>query len=283
MHAHFRPAEHGAQDRESTLHRVRFGCTMHCGCGADARDRRDLNTMSEYRQASGDDAGAPAIRRAVRMTGIRWKIARARRALVGMGMLALAACAADGPAPDPLPADTARPPASMAADSAAHAPPDETQAEPAELSGAAWTAGDTRESRTVSGAALLRDMRTARHDGFDRIVFDFGPADVPSYRISYVDRPVRQCGSGDTVPLAGDGWLAIVLEPANAHTEEGVATIRERERAPGLPTLLELKMTCDFEAMVEVVAGVTAPEPYRAFVLRDPNRLVVDIRHDGRE
>lgn len=162
------------------------------------------------------------------------------------------------------------------------APPareDESESAPAAVAGAAWTAGDTHAERTVRGAALLRGMRTARHEGFDRIVLDFGADDVPTYSISYVDRPVRQCGSGNTVPLAGDAWLALTVQPANAHTDEGAPTVRERERAPRLPSLLELKMTCDFEAVVEVVAGVASPERYRAFVLETPNRLVVDIRH----
>jgi hypothetical protein len=158
---------------------------------------------------------------------------------------------------------------------------DEQQPDPRPVAGAGWTAGDTRIDREITGAALLREMRTARHPDFDRIVLDFGADAVPPYRISYIDRPVRQCGSGDTVPFAGDAWLSIVAEPANAHTEQGAPTVTPRERAPGLPSLLEVKLICDFEAVVEIVAGVRSPEQYRAFVLRSPNRLVVDIRHPG--
>lgn len=158
---------------------------------------------------------------------------------------------------------------------------DEQQSDPRAVTGAGWTAGDTRIDRPITGAALVREMRTARHPDFDRIVLDFGADAVPPYRISYIDRPVRQCGSGDTVPFAGDAWLSIVVEPANAHTEQGAPTVVPRERAPGLPSLLEVKVICDFEAVVEIVAGVRSPEQYRAFVLGSPNRLVVDIRHPG--
>ena len=149
----------------------------------------------------------------------------------------------------------------------------------ADVLGAEWTAGDTSEQRAVDGAALLGAIRVARHDGFDRIVLDFGSDPVPSYRIRYVDRPVRQCGSGDAVELAGDGWLSITAEPANAHTEAGEATALPRHREPRLPVVLELRMICDFEAQVEVVAGVASPERYRSFVLKQPNRLVVDVQH----
>jgi hypothetical protein len=159
------------------------------------------------------------------------------------------------------------------------APADERADGPGAVMGAEWTAGDTNVERSVEGAALLRAVRTAGHDGFDRIVLDFGNDAVPGYRIAYIDRPVRQCGSGNEVPFAGDAWLSIAAEPAAAHTEAGEPTVRERERAPGLPVLLELKLICDFEAQVEVVAGVASPGRYRAFVLDSPGRLVIDIMH----
>lgn len=213
----------------------------------------------------------------------RWRVPHMAILVLGL----LAGCAAD-PEPDPAPAtpapaaDTGDPaspatPAALSPDTTQ--PADERQDTPATVVGAEWTAGDTNEERPVTGVSVLRAMRTARHEQFDRIVLDFGPDPVPGYRIAYIDRPVRQCGSGHTVPLAGDGWLSITAEPAHAHTEEGQPTVSERERAPGLPVLLELKMICDYEAIVEVVAGVASPERYRAFVLPSPNRLVVDIRH----
>jgi hypothetical protein len=149
---------------------------------------------------------------------------------------------------------------------------------PADTAGA-WTIGPTRVEREPTAVATLVAVRTARNDGFDRVVLDFGRGPVPSYRIAYIDRPVRQCGSGDPVPVAGDGWLSIEVEPARAHTEEGQATIDDRRRSPDLPVLAALVLTCDFEAQVEWVAGVRSPEPYRVLELGDPSRLVVDIRH----
>jgi hypothetical protein len=160
-------------------------------------------------------------------------------------------------------------------------PGDERQDEPGAVAGADWTAADTNVEHPRAGAALLRDVRTARHEGFDRMVLDFGDDDVPGYRVSYIDRPVRQCGSGDVVPLEGDAWLSVAAQPANAHTEEGQPTIHSRERTPRLPALIVLKMVCDFEAIVEIVAGVASPERYRVFVLSSPNRLVIDIAHPG--
>src|SRR5690606_40460443 len=63
-------------------------------------------------------------------------------------------------------------------------------------------------------------------------VFEFPGNGLPGYHIGYIDRPVRQCGSGEVVELAGDGWLEIRMEPAQAHDEQGRATVTERALAP---------------------------------------------------
>lgn len=186
-------------------------------------------------------------------------------------MLLIACTSGDGRTADAPVADTV----AAVPDTPAAAPDTAT---PAAEDGA-WVAGDTSVRRDFPGATLLASVRTARHDGFDRIVLDFGDSPLPSYRIGYVDEPVRQCGSGEEVELAGSARLSVTLSPANAHTEAGEPTVREREQAPGLPVLLELKIICDFEAQVEVVAGVVAPNEYRVMELESPNRLVIDIRH----
>lgn len=142
-----------------------------------------------------------------------------------------------------------------------------------------WTAGVTDVRNDEAVPERLVDVRAAAHDGFDRIVFAFSGADVPGYHVEYVDQPVRACGSGETVPLVGDGFLEIRLYPTAAHDEAGNVTVAAREQVPDLPVLRELKLTCDFEAEVAWAAGLAAPNPYRAFVLRDPARLVVDVQH----
>ncbi len=144
---------------------------------------------------------------------------------------------------------------------------------------ARWTADVTGVSHAVTGAALLADVAASTNEGFDRLVLEFEGDEMPSYQIEYIDRPVIQCGSGEPVEIEGDGRLAVRLEPANAHTEQGVATISERSSRPALSVLRQLTMTCDFEAQVQWVMGVTSPNPYRVMELTDPTRLVVDVRH----
>ena len=142
----------------------------------------------------------------------------------------------------------------------------------------AWTAGIIDQAQSGVPASKLVAVRTATHDGFDRVVFEFDKR-IPGYHLEYIDSPVRQCGSGKVAPIAGDGWLEIRMYPANAHTSEGQPTIAERERILNLPVLSELELTCDFEAVVTWVLGAESPNRYRVRELSRPPRLVIDIRH----
>lgn len=141
-----------------------------------------------------------------------------------------------------------------------------------------WTAGVRDQVRTVPRPVTLRDVRVGVNQGFDRVVLEFLGSGVPGYRVEYVDRPVHQCGSGDPVPLAGDAWLAITLRGTQAHTEQGQATVSQRERRLDMAIVKELEFICDFEGVVEIVLGVSRPNRYRITELQNPTRLIVDIQ-----
>ena len=125
----------------------------------------------------------------------------------------------------------------------------------------------------------MKAARAARHGNYDRVVFEFAGAEMPQFHIEYIDKPIHSCASGDVVPLAGDGWLEVRFSPARAYDDSGNPTIPDRERSPNLPIVKEMKITCDFEADLEWVLGVSSPNRYRVVELKNPTRLVVDIKH----
>lgn len=145
--------------------------------------------------------------------------------------------------------------------------------------GQEFTAGIVEYRPAPREVALLTDVRAARHDGFDRVVFELGSGSAPGYHLEYIDRPVRKCGSGDVAPIAGDAWLEVRFEPANAHAPSGAPTIAKREQTVDLEVVSELEQTCDFEAVVSWVVGVKRPNRYRVLTLDAPLRLVVDVKH----
>ena len=141
---------------------------------------------------------------------------------------------------------------------------------------AGWTAGLT--AKPGSQMTTLKEVRTATHPEFERIVFVFGTDPLPGYKVEYIDKPIRQCGSGDVVELPGDAWISIRMEPSQAHTEAGAPTIADRSRNLSYTNLKALKMICDFEGQVEWVAAVAAPNRYRTLELTNASRLIIDIQ-----
>jgi hypothetical protein len=113
-------------------------------------------------------------------------------------------------------------------------------------------------------------------------VFEFAGDSIPGYHIGYARGPVVRCGSGDPVAPLGSGRLVVRFEPARAHDDMGRASVERRTAAPGLPSIKDLQIVCDFEGQVEWVLGVPAGAPYRVLELTAPARLVLDVRH-GRE
>jgi hypothetical protein len=141
------------------------------------------------------------------------------------------------------------------------------------------TLAATRRSRLAPPIAQLRSVRVTADSGFDRVVFDFADSVLPGYQIEYPEGPIQHCGSGDEVLLASPGRLLVRLEPAQAHDERGNPTVTNREWAPRLPVVQEMKLVCDFEGQVEWAIGLAARRHFRVIETAPSTRLILDVRH----
>ncbi len=119
---------------------------------------------------------------------------------------------------------------------------------------------------------------------FDRMEFTFDTG-VPDYTIEYVDAPIA-CGSGMPVEVAGAAFLEIRMSPTAAHDEAGVETLASTDMLLDLPTLLQLKITCDFEGEVAWIAGLSEEVDFRASFVTAPlpeNIIIIDVNHPGQD
>lgn len=144
----------------------------------------------------------------------------------------------------------------------------------------AGTTDPVHRVRSGPPVAIVRAVRAGEHSGYDRLVFEFSDGPLPGYHIEYIDRSLQQCGSGDEVSTASTVRLIVRLEPAQAHDDQGKATIAERQRTLTLPNLKELRIICDFEGQVEWVVGLASRAPYRVRELGGPPRLVLDVENE---
>lgn len=150
--------------------------------------------------------------------------------------------------------------------------------EPGEIVEAEFKGNTGIAERKKNGKlGILKEVRAARHQNFDRVVFEFEGDVVPGYRVEYLEKPAKDCGAGEVVTISGDRSLLIAIQPAQAHSESGVSTISNRHQTPGYPVIKEMKLICDFEAHLEWLMGVGWPSRYRVLELSSPARLVVDV------
>ena len=121
----------------------------------------------------------------------------------------------------------------------------------------------------------LVGIRAAHHADFDRVVFQFKggvPADV---RVRYVDRLIGDA-SGLPVRIAGRAVLQVRFELAKAHNASG-ATAPAR-KAFALPNVMTTVRSGDFESVTTYGLGLAKRTSFETFTLRDPARVVVDVR-----
>jgi hypothetical protein len=136
-----------------------------------------------------------------------------------------------------------------------------------------------------SGISLLERVAVGRHEGYDRVVFQFRDQ-LPGYRIAYVEPPLKEDGSGNQVEIRGNAIVLIRMEPASGFdlgTGEGVMTYKGPKRIAGSDSgtsvVDEVVRTGDFEAVLAWAIGLQDRVDFRVRTATSPARLIVDFRN----
>jgi hypothetical protein len=124
-------------------------------------------------------------------------------------------------------------------------------------------------------APALVSVRTARKDGYDRVLFTFRGG-MPGYRVGYVAAVRDEAGS--PLALRGGTYLAVAFAPAQAHQPDGSPTFRGGTISTDYPGLRQVRFAGDFEGRVAFGVGVAGRGGFRVTELTGPNRVAVDVR-----
>ena len=140
----------------------------------------------------------------------------------------------------------------------------------------------TTDDFPASGTpSLLRDIRIAPHDGFDRVVFEFEPGQTLSWQVEAADEV--QSTSGEPLDLQGDAVLRVVMAPATGVDLSGqqpqqIYTGPERIDPGSTAVVTELAQAEDFESTLTWGIGLSSESQIAVAELSDPRRLVIDVR-----
>ncbi|MCE7002890.1 hypothetical protein LWC34_08600 [Kibdelosporangium philippinense] len=152
-----------------------------------------------------------------------------------------------------------------------------TSATAAPYCGITW--GSLPKSAPTSVTGELVNIRSGRHDCYDRLVLDFRSR-VDGFHVSYVDQ-MTEDPTGNPIPLRGGAKLSVAAfgpaYDANGQPTYTFANRRELLNFAGYQTFRQLAWAGSFEAVTTVGLGVRARLPFR--VLTWDNKVVVDVAH----
>ncbi|MGB5951030.1 MAG: hypothetical protein WBG57_00795 [Ornithinimicrobium sp.] len=139
---------------------------------------------------------------------------------------------------------------------------------------------DPAEAGATGDPLLATSVRIGSHQGYDRVIFDLEGEGTPGYRVFYVDSALEN-GSGARLDLQGDAILQVVMtgtrNPDADETFEGGPGTYSLEATDMVE---EVRMSGTFEGSTQAFIGIDDEDaPFRAYVLSNPARLVVDVSH----
>jgi hypothetical protein len=143
-----------------------------------------------------------------------------------------------------------------------------------------FTANTEPDTQAASSDAFgnITAIRIGRHDGFDRVVFEFGGPGTPGWDVRYADSPASQ-GSGAPIDLDGDAALAVTVSGVGYPPETGVEEYAgPRQFSVGDTEIVtEVYFDGTFEGTTFAVVGTESQTPFRVYLLDAPARIVLEV------
>jgi hypothetical protein len=148
--------------------------------------------------------------------------------------------------------------------------------------GITW--GSLPKDNPVMTGSPVTNIRSGRHECYDRLVFDLG-GPVGGYHVEYVTQ-VTDPGSGEPIPLLGGAFLQVTVR-APAYDEAANPTYNPPDQqhlvnVTGYRTFRQAAWAGSFEGETSIGLGVRARLPMRVFLLSGPgtgSRVVIDVAH----
>ncbi len=136
------------------------------------------------------------------------------------------------------------------------------------------------EEASTMETALLSDVQVGRHEGYDRVVFEF-LNHVPGYYVQYAELPVIEDGSGMPVENTGLHVVLVRMDPAldtDLTKDDAPLTYTGPSRfSPDASVVNELIRVGGVDRALTWAISASSEVPFLVSKLDNPPRLVVDL------
>ena len=137
------------------------------------------------------------------------------------------------------------------------------------------TAGAPATAANPPAVAFIDRVQTGSHAGYDRLTIEFSNGQPSSIEIMpQSGTTFTKSPSGQSVTLAGQAGIQVIIHGSDAHT----AYSGPLDITNAYPALVEVRELEDFEGTTQWGLGLAKTACYRAFMLTNPDRLVIDIQ-----
>jgi hypothetical protein len=124
-------------------------------------------------------------------------------------------------------------------------------------------------------SAYIDAIRTGTHAGYDRLTIEFQNGQPATIDVTpQSGTTFTHDASGQQVTLAGKAGILVAINVADAHTAYSGPT----DFKTGYSAMVEVSQVGDYEGYVHYGIGLSHPACYRAFILTNPTRLVIDVQ-----
>jgi hypothetical protein len=142
------------------------------------------------------------------------------------------------------------------------------------------TEADVADPAAPEGLTLTA-VRTGRHEGFDRVVFEFAGTGTPGWSVEYVDTPSSP-GDGAVVDVPGRAFLQLTLQGTSYPYDSGAQEVaRGPVAVSGTQVVDGVFYDATFEGSSVAWIGAGDRVPFRVYALTGPSRVVVDVSDAG--
>jgi hypothetical protein len=134
---------------------------------------------------------------------------------------------------------------------------------------------------TATASLAVTGVEVEEHDGFDRVTFVLeGDDGLAGWEARQVDDPVAH-GSGEDVDVDGATVIEVHLTGMALPTEHDAADWDDDRTRLGGDGVVEIVNRHVYEGRHQVFLGVTGPGSFSVDREADPQRVVIDVTHDG--
>ena len=145
-----------------------------------------------------------------------------------------------------------------------------------------WTTRLVARQYSAQETPYVRSVRVARHDDYDRVVFEFTGA-MPNYNIEYLKSHFYEDEGGrHRIRIAGTAFIQVSLTQIPANDEQ-LKISESKDFVPKgrlkSPSVLQIEEAGLWEGNYDFLLGIRGRKPFRVSELDEPRRLVIDFKH----